>query len=261
MVSFEEKEEKKTLYKKFINIFVVLKTKKSDFYQRVVVAIILAVSFLFATIVGGFWFNAIMIAASVLSAIEFANMVSFKQQNEKKEDNHLDIIYLKRICIPYLLIPTLSIIFIRECVQGRSIVIWLLLSVWSVDTASYIIGNLFGKNKLYPRISPNKTVEGAVGGILTGLIITVILFPFMCIANGSHTDGFSFYSMIFLSLTVSVLSIIGDLFESYLKRQCGVKDSGSMLLSHGGVMDRTDSIIFAAPIVAILVMLKNGIFF
>jgi phosphatidate cytidylyltransferase len=202
-----------------------------------------------------------MVAMGVLSAMEFVNMIHIKQKNDIKSEDNLDISYLKKIAIPYILIPTLSIIFIRDAAQGRSIIIWFLLSIWSVDTAGYIVGNLFGKNKLYPSISPNKTIEGALGGILAGLVITVILFPIMCLANGSNIEGFSFYSMVFLSLVISVLSIIGDLFESYIKRQCGVKDSGTLLLSHGGMMDRTDSIIFAAPIVAILVILKNGIFF
>ena len=261
MVVFEENETKKGFVTKIVALFTDLKAKKSDFYQRVIIASCLSIAVLFVTILGGFWFNAAIVAMGVLSTIEFVNMIHIKQKNDIKSEDNLDISYLKKIAIPYILIPTLSIIFIRDAIQGRSIIIWFLLSIWSVDTAGYIIGNLFGKNKLYPSISPNKTIEGALGGILAGLVITVILFPIMCLANGSNIQGFSFYSMIFLSLVISVLSIIGDLFESYIKRQCGVKDSGNLLLSHGGMMDRTDSIIFAAPIVAILVILKNGIFF
>ena len=261
MVVFEENETNKGFIIKIKTLFTDLKAKKSDFYQRVIIASCLAVTTLFVTILGGFWFNAAMVAMGVLSAMEFVNMIHIKQKNDVKSEDSLDISYLKKIAIPYILIPTLSIIFIRDATQGRSIIIWFLLSIWSVDTAGYIVGNLFGKNKLYPSISPNKTIEGALGGILAGLVITVILFPIMCLANGSNIEGFSFYSMVFLSLAISVLSIIGDLFESYIKRQCGVKDSGNLLLSHGGMMDRTDSIIFAAPIVAILVILKNGVYF
>ena len=261
MVVFEENETKKGFIVKIKTLFTDLKIKKSDFYQRVIIASCLASTALFVTILGGFWFNAVMVAIGVVSAMEFVNMIHIKQKNDIKSEDNLDIYYLKKIAIPYILIPTLSIIFIRDATQGISIIIWFLLSIWSVDTAGYIIGNLFGKNKLYPSISPNKTIEGALGGILAGLVITVILFPIMCLANGSNIQGFSFYSMVFLSLVISVLSIIGDLFESYIKRQCGVKDSGTLLMSHGGMMDRTDSVIFSAPIVAILVILKNGIFF
>jgi CDP-diglyceride synthetase len=263
MVVFNESDiKKKSFFGKIINLFVILKTKKSDLYQRVIIASCLAIAALFLTIMGGFWFNAGIIAMGILSTIELTNMIHVKQMNENSSEDNSDILHLKRLTVPYILIPMLSIIFIREATQGLPIIIWFLLSIWSVDTAGYIVGNLFGKNKLYPSISPNKTIEGALGGILAGLVITVILFPIMSITiGGSNGAGFSFYSMIFLSLVVSVLSIIGDLFESYIKRQCGVKDSGNLLLSHGGMMDRTDSIVFTAPIIAILVILKKGIFF
>ncbi len=261
MEVFNQLPAKQSLKKATNEIIKTLLIKKSNFYQRAVLAFIMSIFALFIGIMGGFWFNTIVLIAAIITAIEFTTMIHSKQINNVDSVVDYEIANLKKIVLPYIIIPAISLIFIRDSIQGRSIMIWLILNIAAVDTASYVVGNLIGKTKLYPSISPNKTIEGALGGIVAATIITVILFPIMTILNTFSSGGFRFYQMICLSLCVSVLSIIGDLFESYIKRKCGVKDSGSILLSHGGVMDRVDSLTFVAPLVAVMVIIKKGIFF
>lgn len=140
-----------------------------------------------------------------------------------------------------------SINFIRnhdEEFWGPFYLITLLIWIWSADSGAYFIGRYFGKQKLAPHISPGKTVEGVVGGIGVTLIVALVLglfFPF----------GLKQYiGFMLLAVVISIVTVAGDLFESMVKRQAGVKDSGRLLPGHGGVLDRLDSLISAAPVFA-----------
>jgi len=118
-------------------------------------------------------------------------------------------------------------------------VFFVMLIIMSGDSAAYFVGRRFGKIKLAPEISPGKTVEGAVaylsGGIRFGLIGAAYLF-----SNVSSVEALA------LSAALAILGQLGDLFESWIKRACAVKDSGDILPGHGGVLDRLDSLIFPA---------------
>lgn len=123
-----------------------------------------------------------------------------------------------------------------------SIYIWLIfLIAFGTDTFAYIAGNLIGKNKLCPDISPNKTKEGSLGGILGSLIIVLIF--------GYFTDAGPMLSLIILSILASILSQVGDLVASRIKRLAKIKDYGFIMPGHGGILDRFDSIIFCAPLI------------
>ncbi len=117
--------------------------------------------------------------------------------------------------------------------------------VWCADSGAYFVGRKFGKRKMAPNVSPNKSVEGLMGGVLTGLI-AVLLVSFFAL----DYNGLKLVSFILLSLITIISSVFGDLFESMLKRQAGVKDSGTILPGHGGVLDRIDSLLFATPVFA-----------
>ncbi|MFW6389812.1 MAG: phosphatidate cytidylyltransferase [Halanaerobiales bacterium] len=117
--------------------------------------------------------------------------------------------------------------------------IWLvLIATWATDTGAYFTGMIFGKKKLARNISPNKTIEGAVGGLL--LCTLVISFYTL------YLDVFSFYWFIY-GIMVSFIAMAGDLFESSIKRSVGIKDTGNIIPGHGGVLDRFDSLLFSAP--------------
>lgn len=123
---------------------------------------------------------------------------------------------------------------------GLEWVIFIILLIWSTDSGAYFIGRSFGRKKLWPSISPNKTVEGAIGGILLALVVGVV---FWLLNIESLTV------LLLLSLATSVFGQLGDLTESAIKRHYGVKDSGTLLPGHGGVLDRFDSMLFAFPII------------
>ncbi|ABR48835.1 phosphatidate cytidylyltransferase [Alkaliphilus metalliredigens QYMF] len=126
--------------------------------------------------------------------------------------------------------------------QENNVIIWLIfLTAWGTDTFAYFSGYLFGKTKLCPLISPKKTIEGAIGGIL-GSMITSGIFAYFFIPE-------ALIPIIILGFIGSIFSQIGDLTASKIKRYIGIKDFGNIMPGHGGVLDRFDSIIFTAPVV------------
>ena len=122
---------------------------------------------------------------------------------------------------------------------------YLFLLVWGADSGAYFVGRKFGKKKLAPKVSPNKSVEGLYGGIATTVII-------MLVVQYSYLNLTALKLILFLILSVITVfaSVLGDLFESMIKRRAGIKDSGRVLPGHGGVLDRIDSLLAAAPIFA-----------
>lgn len=115
-----------------------------------------------------------------------------------------------------------------------------ILASWGTDTFAYVFGMLFGKHKLIPSVSPKKTVEGAVGGSLSGAILTAVLFSYWNLPNPLLAA--------LLVLVASVFAQFGDLFASKIKRNSGLKDYGRIFLGHGGVLDRFDSMLFVIPV-------------
>jgi len=123
-------------------------------------------------------------------------------------------------------------------------VLLLLLLVWIADTAAYFVGRAWGRRKLAPGISPGKTWEGAIGGAAGALVYAIIC--------GTFFEGLFWVPYLLAAALLAVLSIVGDLFESAAKRQADVKDSGTLLPGHGGVLDRIDSATAVLPAAALL---------
>ena len=135
---------------------------------------------------------------------------------------------------------------------------WLLLAamlvVWIADTAAYFAGRKFGRRKLAPVISPGKSWEGVYGGLLGVAVYAVLLLFFSPLAADPRVSR---PLVIVAALVLAMVSVVGDLFESWLKRQAGVKDSGNTLPGHGGVLDRIDALIPALPVATLLVVLMS----
>jgi phosphatidate cytidylyltransferase len=125
---------------------------------------------------------------------------------------------------------------------GWEILFYLLSLVWIADIGAYFSGRRFGRHKLAPAISPGKTWEGFAGGLLANLVWIVAIYQM------SSGWGMSLPHFVLIGVITSMISVVGDLFESILKREAGVKDSGKLLPGHGGILDRIDSIIAAAPV-------------
>jgi phosphatidate cytidylyltransferase len=142
----------------------------------------------------------------------------------------------------YIGVPVLSLVSIRQVsANGAWELFALFFAVWLTDTGALIAGNLLKGPKLWPALSPNKTWSGAIGGAMAGTLATAILFV---VLRSNPWHGAT------LGLCASVVGQLGDLFESFLKRKVGRKNSGSLIPGHGGVLDRIDSMLFVAPVAA-----------
>ena len=139
-------------------------------------------------------------------------------------------------------------------------ILLILCFAWGGDTCAYFAGRAFGKHKLCPVVSPKKTVEGAIGGVLGTMVCGVVVTVIYSIAADRleaftrSNIGVSMYVVIaLLACVAAVLGIYGDLFASVVKRQCGIKDYGTIFPGHGGILDRFDSVMFIAPFVTMVI--------
>lgn len=133
------------------------------------------------------------------------------------------------------------LLLLRELPDGNSWILILTGITAGSDSGSYYTGRAFGRHKLSPLISPNKTIEGAVGGIFAGMIVASLLAVFLL-------ETVPWLFVLLSSVVLAVFGICGDLVESVIKRATSTKDSGTILGGHGGILDRADSILFAAPV-------------
>lgn len=143
------------------------------------------------------------------------------------------LIYIGGGCIFLTKIPYNNDVFAKYLITGIFILIWV------NDTFAYVVGKLLGRTKLYPEISPKKTVEGSLGGLVFALGAAYFI--------SIYVDILSTKKWLILALVVVIMGSLGDLLESKFKRVAGVKDSGAILPGHGGILDRLDSLLFAAP--------------
>lgn len=144
----------------------------------------------------------------------------------------------------WALLPTwlaLSRLYLQEG-NGRELVVFVLLLAWAADIGAYFAGQRFGRFRLAPSVSPNKTWEGVLGGLAAGFLVAL-----------AGSAWFELPALAFLSLCIAavLVSVVGDLLESMFKRQSGLKDSGSLLPGHGGMLDRIDSLTSSVPLLAL----------
>jgi phosphatidate cytidylyltransferase len=154
----------------------------------------------------------------------------------------------------YALLPALALLWVRERggepagAQGFELVLWAFIVTWSADIGAFFTGRTFGGPKLAPTISPNKTISGLIGG----LIAATLLGGIWAQSQGLH------WAWLLLAPPFAFAAAIGDLFESWMKRQAGVKDSGRLLPGHGGVFDRLDGLVPVSVLTAAAVMAGLG---
>jgi phosphatidate cytidylyltransferase len=147
----------------------------------------------------------------------------------------------------YVAIPCTSLIWISNQHNGNLIIIVLVLIVWATDTAAYFCGKIIGGKKLAPKISPNKTWSGLIGGVIAAMITGYYLKEFIGITRGK-------YFFLALCMTLAIYAQLGDLLESWIKRKFNIKDSGSLIPGHGGILDRVDGLTITAPKVALILL-------
>ena len=152
----------------------------------------------------------------------------------------------------YIIFPFLLLTKVPLGINGYNpkILISIFVLIWTNDTFAYLVGKNFGKHKLLPSISPKKTIEGFVGGIIFSILISYFLATYFI-----ETKQFIYW--IIIAIIVSIFSTLGDLIESKFKRIANVKDSGNIMPGHGGVLDRLDSIIFVIPFIYLFYLILN----
>ena len=143
------------------------------------------------------------------------------------------------------------LVSLRGMTGGMNWVFLVILANAASDTTAFFIGRSFGRHRLAPRISPNKTWEGALAGVVGAMVFSLLFTAprLFAATNPLYVEGFICWQALSLGLLVSVFGQLGDLAESLLKRHAGVKDSGRLLPGHGGILDRMDSVIFAGIVV------------
>lgn len=214
--------------------FVKIKSNKNKLFYVLIIFILMALSFkldvnyqinfLFLII---FWW-----LINLIWILKYPKLQSFWYKNQ----------LLRGLNGILVIVPTwLSFILIRELL-GAGWLLFLLFLIWGADTGAYFVGKNFGKRKLLKKVSPGKTVEGVIGAIAISIVISILALY----SNNISYDKWFLY--IVLTFLVVVTSVVGDLFESIFKRATNMKDSGSILPGHGGILDRIDSLTSASPV-------------
>ena len=162
----------------------------------------------------------------------------------------------------YIVVPLAMLVQLRQQGSGAFLILYALIVVWTGDTVAYYTGRTLGRHKLAPRISPGKTWEGTVGSFIGAVVVGTIVFAYSASISGGleqvgllqRSQGYTppvlppLWQFALLSACINVAAQIGDLAESLIKRGAGVKDSGALLPGHGGLLDRIDALLFAAPV-------------
>ncbi len=216
-----------------------------DLEARVRSSVMMAPVVLFAVIVGGLWFNLLVLVIAVLMSFEWQNITAnIEGDASTRQKWHWR-------GVTYITIAGASLLWLRglETYHGGWVVIWLLSVVWATDIGAFFAGSLIGGARLAPAISPGKTWAGLIGGAVLASLVGILF------AISSHMPSIG--KLFWLSAATAVVSQGGDLLESYVKRLCGVKNSGTLIPGHGGVLDRVDGFVTAAPFVMLMFMLMG----
>ena len=255
--------------------------------QRVKTSIVLAVLIIPAVLFGGWSYNIIIGAVALIGTMELLQMANIDTKSlpsiatyigtlsivyyhmiasyipEQLSDGIIPVFAVLLLLISTVIVPGFNFtkagisaltmgyigvgsqaaIIIRQ--EDLAIFVFILLVIVSTDIGAYFVGSKIGKRKLAPLLSPNKSVEGSIGGIVLALLTTSIYLNFI-------TLPYSYIIMLLIAIILSITGQFGDLLESAFKRHFGVKDSGTILPGHGGILDRFDSILFTLSMALIL---------
>lgn len=216
----------------------------SGLRTRIISGVVMAVAVLAALWIGGALFMVLVIACALQMKKEWDGLTQSASRAWQAAG------YL------YVCIPAASLIWLRQAHiepipnTGMYLVLYVMLVVWATDIGAYFAGRRIGGPKLAPVISPNKTWAGLGGGVVAAAVV------------GGISSSFTPYPPSFIAamdtgIVLAVISQCGDLFESWLKRRAGMKDSGNLIPGHGGLLDRIDGLVFALPVFALMLSMSG----
>jgi len=209
---------------------------KQGYKPSYILGTMLILYFIFISVYDVYSLNCYIDNIIITSFIILSFIIQLFRKDFSKVLAEISITIFGSIYLGYLLS---FMIKIKDLPNGNYYLISLFIVTWVNDIGAYLIGSNFGKNKIFPKISPKKTIEGSIGGIIFSIAAT---FAF------KNWLDLTFNELISLGLIIAIIAQIGDLFESVLKRGSGVKDSGTLIPGQGGILDCFDSLIFTAPV-------------
>ncbi|MED4780744.1 phosphatidate cytidylyltransferase [Brevibacillus choshinensis] len=162
----------------------------------------------------------------------------------RKNQFHIEHIALTLVGALYIGFGFTYMAATRNLPDGLMLTVLVILAIWSTDSGAYFVGKTIGKNKLWPEISPNKTIEGSLGGLVAAVVVVL--------AVNAWLGNLSIGHALMIAVVAGIVGQLGDLVESGLKRHFGVKDSGQLIPGHGGVLDRFDSFLLVFPVLHLL---------
>ncbi|KQL44420.1 phosphatidate cytidylyltransferase [Brevibacillus choshinensis] len=162
----------------------------------------------------------------------------------RKNQFHIEHIALTLVGALYIGFGFTYMAATRNLPDGLMLTVLVILAIWSTDSGAYFVGKAIGKNKLWPEISPNKTIEGSLGGLVAAVVVVL--------AVNAWLGNLSIVHALMIAVVAGIVGQLGDLVESGLKRHFGVKDSGQLIPGHGGVLDRFDSFLLVFPVLHLL---------
>lgn len=210
----------------------------SNLRARIISAAVLLPPVLFCLLAGGVFYALLLGLVAGTMVTEWQSLGSHAPESARR--------YWGLAGLLYISIPIASLFWLGlYAPQGMLHIFWLAVVIWSTDIFAYFAGKTWGKHKLAPSISPGKTWEGLAGGVTAAAIAGVVF-------AANYTADAPFLTALVISAVLAVVAQAGDLFESWIKRRLGVKDSGALIPGHGGIFDRVDGFMFAAPVTALL---------
>jgi phosphatidate cytidylyltransferase len=211
----------------------------SEFQLRLMSSLLLLPVVLTIIYAGGIWFTGLMIVAAILMIREWDNINLGRH------------VKWRVIGVAYVLLPTLSMVWLRNSTEeGFREAMFLFVAIWACDIGAYLVGRTLKGPKMAPSISPGKTWSGLGGGMVSAALAGALMAG---VAPYPDTP----FSGAVMGALLALVGQCGDLFESWMKRRAGVKDSGRLIPGHGGLLDRVDSLIFTAPLFALYIFFSQ----
>lgn len=220
----------------------------NELYRRIISGLLLAPAILGIVWSGGLAYDILVAVGAVIMAFEWQGITTTPRTGPfgKKEAQRWYV-----TGIVYVSLFLVSLLFLRHS-EGAWVVIWLLAIVWATDIGAFFAGRFFQGPKIWPAVSPKKTWSGLCGGMLSAAIVGAI-FTFFVGTMGPLAMGV-------IAMVLAVIAQAGDFFESWVKRKFGVKDSGTLIPGHGGLLDRVDGLAAVAPVLMFILLCKGSFF-